>query len=262
MSKNGDQQPAFVSTALEGMIGRITLSNPGKFNALPQKGWESIPKAVHKLVEKGARVIIVSGEDGNFCAGADISEFDTVRKNAKTARVYEQSNSDAFAALRKAPVPTIACIRGYCLGGGFALAAACDLRLADETAQFPVPAARLGLGYPVDAMADIVNAVGAQTAKQMLFTARRYSAAQMLQHGFLGEILPADELAETVNTLANQISTLAPLTHRATKASIAAALGGDAEEAKHLGDATFASEDYTEGRKAFREKRTPVFMGQ
>ena len=97
---------------------------------------------------KNARVIILTGEGENFCAGADISEFDVVRKNAKTAITYEQTNIDAFKALRDCPIPTIAKIKGYCLGGGFGLAAACDLRIAHKQAVFAIPAAKTGIGLP------------------------------------------------------------------------------------------------------------------
>jgi enoyl-CoA hydratase/carnithine racemase len=257
----GNVIPTNITTAVVGNIGYLTLLNASKFNALPQSGWEAVPFAVNRLMKDGARVIVVRGDGGNFCAGADISEFDTVRKNADTARLYEKTNADAFFALRTASVPTIACIRGYCLGGGFGLAAACDLRMSDETGLFAVPAARLGLGYPVDAMADIVNAVGVQTAKQMLFTARRYSADDMLKCGFLSDIVAADHLDNRATALAEEIAALAPLTHKATKAAIAAALGGNRDMAQQAGDATFASQDYAEGRLAFREKRSPEFKG-
>lgn len=250
-----------VVARLEGSVGHLTLSNPKKFNALPQSGWASVAPKVSELVDQGARVLIISGAGDNFCAGADISEFDVVRKNEQTARVYEATNVDAFGALRNSPVPTIAKIRGYCLGGGFGLAAACDLRLATEDAQFAVPAAKLGLGYPVDALADIVEAVGTQNAKQLMFTADRLSSQQMKEMGFLLSICGHDELESSVEALALKIANLAPLTHRATKATILAMRSGDWHGAKSLSDATFASEDYAEGRRAFREKRAPRFTG-
>ena len=126
-------------------------------------------------------MVVVTGDGGNFCAGADISEFDVVRRNAETARIYEASNVEAFGAVRECAVPTIARIEGYCLGGGFGLAAACDLRLASQEAQFAVPAAKLGLGYPVDAMADIVEAVGSQNANRLLFAAARRARAAAIE---------------------------------------------------------------------------------
>ncbi|MEP1206054.1 MAG: enoyl-CoA hydratase-related protein [Rhizobiaceae bacterium] len=250
-----------VTGQLDQTTGRLVLSNPQKYNALPQSAWLSIRPAMEKLVADGARVIIICGSDSHFCAGADISEFDTLRKNAATARVYEASNVEAFAAVRNCPVPTIAKLQGYCLGGGFGLAAACDLRVAEPNAKFAVPAAKLGLGYPVDAMADIVAAVGAQNAKRLLFTAARFSAEQMQEMGFVMDLVDAAALDDHVEALAASICQLAPLTHRATKASIGAMKSGDWEGAKLASDATFASQDYAEGRAAFREKRAAKFSG-
>ena len=110
-------------------------------------------------------------------------------------------------------------------------------------------------------MADIVNSVGVQNAKRLLFTADRFSAEKMLGMGFVTEIASTDELDSIVDALSDKIASLAPLTHRASKAAIAAALGGDRDLATRLGDATFVSEDYAEGRRAFAEKRDPTFNG-
>ena len=196
-----------VEGKLEGNIGYLLISNPKKFNALPQSGWLSVKPEMHKLVDSGARVVVVTGDGGNFCAGADISEFDVVRRNAETARIYEASNVEAFGAVRECAVPTIARIEGYCLGGGFGLAAACDLRLASQEAQFAVPAAKLGLGYPVDAMADIVEAVGSQNAKRLLFAAERFNTADMKDMGFLLEVLQdSSALTDKVTELAAKIA--------------------------------------------------------
>ncbi|MGI9357227.1 MAG: enoyl-CoA hydratase-related protein [Rhizobiaceae bacterium] len=255
------EQPGSIDLVVNANFATITLNNPARLNALPQRLWEALPNRFEETVEQGARVIVLTGSGDNFCAGADISEFDDVRKNTETARRYEKANEDAFAAVRNAPVPVIAQISGICFGGGFGLAAACDLRIASEDACFSVPAAKLGLAYPVAAMADIVHAVGAQNTKRLLYTADRFSARQMQAMGFISEVMPVAELEERVLTLVRGTAALAPLTHRATKASVAAALGGDVAWADKLGAATFVSEDYAEGRVAFREKRKPEFEG-
>lgn len=251
-----------VEAQLHDHVGTVTLVNPGKRNALPQSGWLAMQPRFDQLLDDGARVIVLRGAGDDFCAGADISEFDVVRKNAETARYYEASNVDAFRAVRECPVPTIAAITGYCLGGGFGLAAACDLRLASEDAIFAVPAAKLGLGYPVEAMTDIVGAIGAQNAKRLLYTAKSFSSQDMVSMGFLMDAVPMGDFDQACTRLAQTISELAPLTHRATKAAVAAIASGSAQQAQSLSDATFDSADYAEGRSAFRERRRPQFQGR
>lgn len=258
---SASSKPALLSS-LSGDIATVTMSNPNRHNALPQALWEAFPATLEKLVGDGARVIILRGAGESFCAGADISEFETARRDAETAARYEQANARAFEAIRTVAVPTIAEIRGYCLGGGFGVAAACDLRLASKDALFSVPAARLGLAYPAAAIADVVHAVGPQFAKTMLYTAARFDARTMREAGFLNEVADENTLDQRSHDLARQIASLAPLTHRATKAAIDASLGiGALNNAEALGNATFTSADYSEGRAAFREKRPPKFQG-
>jgi enoyl-CoA hydratase/carnithine racemase len=162
-------------------------------------------------------------------------------------------------------VPVIAAIRGLCLGGGFGLAAAADLRLASDDASFAVPAARLGLAYPQDAMQDIVRAAGPQMARYLAFSAARIDARQALAAGFLLEVVPAPDLDTRVAELADMVATNAPLSVRASKLGIRAVLSGDGRDvaaARAAGALTFDSADYTEGRAAFREKRKPAFTGR
>jgi enoyl-CoA hydratase/carnithine racemase len=257
--------PGLTLTVAE-KIATLTIDRPAKKNALSAEMWAGLSTLAAGIAASGdARVLIVRGAGSDFSAGADIGEFDTIRRDAGTARTYEAANSAAFAAIRNLPIPTIAAIRGVCLGGGFGIAAACDIRIAAENAIFAVPAARLGLAYPQHAMADIVHACGPQFARLLTFSGASVTAAAAFAAGFLAEIVPDDELDARAAALAARIAANAPLSVRASKAAIRAVLTGageDAEEARRLGEATFSSADYAEGRTAFRERRQPRFTGR
>jgi enoyl-CoA hydratase/carnithine racemase len=247
-------------------IATIAISNPERKNAVTAAMWRAIPQAVRILTDEAhAHVIVLRGTGADFSAGADISEFDRVRKNSETAVAYEALNSRAFEAIRHCRVPTIAAIRGICYGGGFGLAAACDLRIAEKGARFSVPAARLGIAYPADAVQDIVNALGPQMAKVTLFTGAPMSSEKMVAAGFLLEEVETGVFDQEVSALAHAIAANAPIALHASKLAIRAVIEQDSDllrEAEVIGSETFDSADYAEGRAAFAERRKPRFTGK
>ncbi|MBT1154228.1 enoyl-CoA hydratase/isomerase family protein [Aminobacter anthyllidis] len=259
-----ETEPLPVTTA--NGVATVVINRPARKNAITKAMWVELASHVNRLSsEPGVRVIVLRGAGQDFSAGADISEFDTLRGDADSARAYEATNSAAFAALRNCTIPVIAAIRGICFGGGLGLAAACDLRIATPDALFAVPAARLGLAYPQDAMGDIVWAAGPQMARYLTYTAGRINAQAALSAGFLLEIVEALHFDTRVGEIARTIAENAPLSVRASKAAIRSALSHDAGEiafAQAAGDATFLSDDYAEGRAAFAGRRTPVFKGK
>lgn len=267
MTRTQDFAEGKLVAACDGGIGTLTFQNEPRKNAITAAMWRAIPRALHFLtVEAGARAIIIAGAGGqDFSAGADISEFETVRKDAETARTYELENSAAFRAIRSARVPTIAAIRGICYGGGFGIAAACDMRLADETARFAIPAARLGLAYPADAVQDILLTLGNQMTRKLLYTGLPLSARELEPSGFLLNIANGVEaLEKEVFAIAGAIAANAPISLAASKLAIRAITESDSvlmSEAEVLGASTFESIDYAEGRAAFAERRKPVFKG-
>lgn len=258
-----EQEPLIVRTA-DG-VATVSLNRPRRKNAITHALWLELASRFDALsVEPAVRAIVLTGRGPDFCAGADIAEFDTLR-DAGNAETYESANSAAFAAVRNARVPVIAAIRGVCFGGGFGLAAAADLRIAADDAVFAVPAAQLGLAYPQDAMQDIVAAAGPQMARYLTFTGARINARAALAAGFILEIVPASELEARAASIAASIAANAPLSVAASKLAIRATLSGnaaDAEAARTAGALTFESADYAEGRAAFREKRQPRFSGR
>jgi enoyl-CoA hydratase/carnithine racemase len=264
-----DFQPAMENEALIAGIANgvatLIINRPAKKNAINHAMWLEIARRMDAFSSDAAvRIVVLSGAGSDFSAGADIAEFATLRDGEK-AEAYEAANSAAFAAVRNARVPVIAAIRGLCLGGGFGLAAAADLRIAAGDAVFAVPAARLGLAYPQDAMQDIVFSAGPQMARYLAFSGERIDARRALAAGFLLEIVAPENLDARVASLAATIAANAPLSVHASKLSIRAVLSGDMveiEAARKAGANTFASTDYAEGRAAFREKRKPDFRGQ
>lgn len=267
MKKTMEFAGGSVKASTERHVGCLLIDNARRKNAVTAAMWRAIPQAVRWLITDGeARVIVLTGAGGaDFCAGADISEFGEVRRDAATARIYESENSAAFAAIRGASVPSIALIRGICYGGGFGLAAAADLRIADTSARFCIPPAKLGLAYPADAVADLVRALGDQIARFALFTGEVMMPANLSRSGFLLECVAPDALDATVQTLADIIAANAPLSIRASKLAVRSIVEGEqslANDAMTLGAATFESADYAEGRLAFAERRKPDFTGR
>jgi len=252
-----------IGATVSGGVARIEIDRPARKNALTAAMWRGLAEAVRDAAaDDDMRAVVIAGAGPDFSAGADIGEFDALRGDAATARDYEALNSDAFAAIREAAVPTIASIRGVCFGGGFGIAAACDIRIAADSAVFSVPAAKLGLAYPQDAMQDIVHACGPQMARYLTFSAARLDATKALAIGLVAELVPDAELDDSTAALAAAIAANAPLSVAASKAAIRAVLSrdtGDVDRARRLGEMTFASHDYAEGRAAFREKRLPRF---
>lgn len=249
-------------------VARVSIDNAPKRNAFDYEMWRALPEIMRTLdAAENARVIVLGAATGlSFCSGADISEFSTLRATAEGGRAYEEANLAAFDALAQASKPTIAAIGGFCMGGGVGLAAACDLRIAREDAVFSIPAGRLGVGYPPKAMAYVTSALGAQTAMELFFTARRLSAKEALERGFVARLLPSEGFDDAVASLAVTIAANAPLTLRAAKAAIRAALAGPgaptSEDCARLAAACFDSADFAEGRAAFLEKREPKFSGK
>ena len=254
-----------IQAFLDGSIGWLVLNRPARRNALSADMWAAIPPVMKNLDESvDVKVIVVRGAGPDaFAAGADISEFGETRANAEAARDYELLNSRAFAAIRKAGKPVIAMIQGFCIGGGLAIALACDLRVADASAIFSLPPARLGLAYPLDGLRDLVATVGAPAAKELLFTARRIKSHEALRIGLINHEF-ADLEPETL-ALAAEIAGGAPLTitHAKRAVDLIAERPGhwDEEAIGALSEACFNSKDYAEGRAAFAEKRKPTFRG-
>lgn len=265
MSFQRDFADGRLRAACDNGIGTLVLDNPARKNAMSVAMWRAFPEALRFLTDEAhARVVVIRGSGQDFSSGADINEFETERKDTATARNYEALNSRTFAAVRHCRVPTISAIRGICFGAGMGIAAACDLRISDESARFAVPAARLGLAYPADAVQDIVNALGPQMAKVALFTGAPLSARKMVAAGFLLEAIAAEALDGEVAALAASIATNAPLSLYASKMAIRAVLEQDGDllrEAEVMGANTFDSSDYAEGRAAFSERRKPHFTG-
>ena len=250
-----------------GPVATVTFNNPSKRNALSADMRAALPGVLKALNADGdVRVIVMTGAgDKAFASGADISEFGeqrTLSGRAGRLRPGQAALNDAWASLDK---PVIAMIRGFCMGGGLLTAMQADIRIASDDSQFGIPAARLGLGYAVSGVTALMNLIGPACTAEVLFSARRFSAAEALQMGLVNRVVPADSLREAALGLADSIARNAPLTVAAAKAAIREAGQPDGRRdlarVQAMVEACFRSADYLEGQRAFAEKRPPAFTG-
>lgn len=253
---------------VEDRIGWMVFNNPEKRNAVSLEMWETIPGIIESFeADDAVRVVVMRGAgEKAFVSGADISEFEKSRSDPGKVKHYSSVLWRAKRSLTGLRKPLIAMIHGYCLGGGLTLALSADIRIASEDALFGVPAARLGMAYGQESMRELIALVGPARAKEMTFSAERFSAQEALGFGLVNRVAPAGELEARVRALAHKIAANAPLSVRAYKTAITEAQKDEAkrdlEAVQAAVQACFESADYVEGRKAFMEKRTPRFTGR
>jgi len=215
-------------------LARLTLSHLRKRNAMTSAMWAALVQKLDDATKiEGLKALIITGDGDHFCAGADISEFEHSHANIDTSRKAASLICDGFDAVAKFPLPTLALIRGNCMGGGFGIASACDLRFADETAKFAIPPAKLGLIYPYENIGRMIDIIGLSTAKDWLLSARIIRAEDALKAGFLTQLHVAHDLepktldyAAQYNGLSHDSITLMKemfLSHQSTQSEESAA---------------------------------------
>ena len=252
----------------DGPIGWLTFNNPARRNALSYAMWDGIAPIIEDFAQDAdIRVVVLKGAGGAaFCAGADISEFETHRSTPDRIAHYDAAGDRASASIQGIGKPTIAMIGGFCVGGGMGLALDCDLRIAGMSARFAIPAARLGIGYDHPGVGRLVDVVGPSFAKAIFFTGGQFSAAEARAMGLINQLVADDALEATVRDTCRAIAANAPLSLHCIKTTIDELCvrdrAPDFERCAALVARCFESEDYVEGRRAFMEKRKPVFRGR
>ena len=248
-------------------VGIATFNNPAKRNALSLEMWDGLADCLTAFAQDDRiRAVVLTGAgDKAFASGADISQFEAERHNAAASEAYARRSAAARAMLAGFAKPVIACIRGFCIGGGLQVAMSTDLRVAAEGSSFGIPAARLGIAYGYDGLRNLVTLVGPAQARLLMFTGARIDAAEALRIGLVERLVAPDAAMDTALEIARSVAGNAPLAVRAAKVTIAEILRDPAERdlalVKRLSDACMDSADYREGRRAFMEKRTPRFSG-
>jgi enoyl-CoA hydratase len=252
----------------ENGIGWVVFNQPEKRNAMSVEMWTGLGEIFDDFsADPSIRVVVLSGAGGKaFVSGADISQFEKHRANADAQQEYDRLTSIGRAKMAAFSKPIIAQIRGFCMGGGLAIAMQADIRIAAHGSQFGIPAARLSIAYGFEGLKKLVALVGPAHARMILYTARRIDTDYAERIGLINEAVPDEKLEETVLGLARDIVENAPLSIYASKITIDQMLKDPADRdfaaIDRAGKACFDSADYKEGRTAFMEKRRPNFIGR
>jgi len=248
---------------LEDGIYELVIANPARRNALNARMWAEMPMVLEKAeTAPDLKVLIVRGEGDHFASGADISEFETLYGSRQSSKKTSENIAAGFGALAAFPLPTIAMIRGVCVGGGCGVALCCDIRFADNTSKFAVTPAKLGLVYPYADVQRLIETVGIPNAKDILFSARTIKAKRAEKMGLINKLFKPDNLERDVLDYARAITKLSTQSARVTKQMFAAyqagQFGDNAQTMDWFLDG-FNSSDFQEGYRAFLEKRRPDF---
>jgi enoyl-CoA hydratase/carnithine racemase len=231
-------------------VATVVVHHPAKRNAMTAAMWGSLPPLLDALAaDPAVRALVLTGEGATFCAGADIS---TLRGSPEEAQRLAVAAEEALAAF---PKPTLAAIRGHCVGGGSQLAAACDLRFAEEGSLFGVTPAKLGIVYPSSSTRRLVSLVGPAAAKYLLFSGELIEAERALRTGLIDELLPEGELGKRVAEFARILVSRSQLTQAAAKEFA----NGRTDRDAHWTEQARGSGDTAEGVAAFLERRPPRF---
>jgi enoyl-CoA hydratase len=252
----------------DGHIGTMTFNNPERHNAVSFEMWERVGHILEDFrADPEIRVVVLTGAGGKaFVSGADISKFGDERGTLEAQNTYNATTERIYAAVATFPKPTIAMIRGYCIGGGLGLAIACDMRFATEGSKFALPAAKLGIGYGYLGIERFVATIGPSQTKDIFFSARQLDAAEALQIGLINRVIADADLEAVTTRYAETVAGNAPLTVSAAKHITTEILkpesARDIASCKRVVEACFTSADFIEGRTAFMEKRKPQFKGK
>ncbi|MEV7423464.1 enoyl-CoA hydratase/isomerase family protein [Streptomyces sp. NPDC091212] len=245
-------EPQLLHTVTDG-TAHVVIHHAAKRNAMTAPMWRELPPLLDRLAaDPAVRVLVLTGGGGTFCAGADISSLRDPAAPGEEPQALAVRAEEALAAF---PRPTLAAVRGHCVGGGCQLAAACDLRFAEEGALFGVTPARLGIVYPESSTRRLVSLVGPATAKYLLFSAELIDTDRALRTGLVDEVLPAGELDKRVAEFTRLLVSRSALTQAAAKEFASGRTG----TAPYWAAQARGSGDTAEGAAAFLERREPRF---